>query len=488
MTERIIKYEVDASGIAPLAPQAGGVQGEHNATVVEFVVSGIDLSVAEGHSMYCRIDGKSGAGVPFVSEHLAYEGIIEGEVGGSAEVVSQKITYSLPAELTADGGVAQLRLAIVDLDSENNCERLMYSYPARIYFEDASGGKDVEIRRGISGMMKQAEDARDEAAESAEQATGSASAAEKSAEEATEQSVAASDAADRAEAAANAATAGKDAAELAQHYAEGFADSAEQSAKTAAEIAVEVEAMKGSAETSAIMASRSEGNTQTSERNALASEQNAAEYAATAEGHATDAEAAATEAASARDAAAQARDEAQLAAEQIDGTIETHNASDDAHKELFAGKEDVSDWVLKEDITLDVTKTSWSSEFYNTEESGRIVNGVMLILTIPADDTVINATIRYIATYNGDGWAGYQQLAAVKKNVATKCVFYTVKENGFWNTYAIGTTDISAYANAPTTNLNYGYMQPDTPERARIQVTTENGVLPVGTNIKVYIR
>lgn len=221
MAIRTIQYTVTNDEITPKTEQQAGLQGETNVTDVVFTVSN-DLYTAitalSGTTLY-RIQATDGAGGFHSSEILTLND------------ANHTVTFSITDELSNAGGICYLHLIISKMQS--NTEHILYSFPARLRFDNTSTGSPSEssYRQDISGALFKAQ-----------QASDAAIAAQAAAE--TAQSV--------AETAKNEAVTAKDAAEAARdvaEYGKGFVSEqatyaatamlAAQDAQSAAEISAQ---------------------------------------------------------------------------------------------------------------------------------------------------------------------------------------------------------------------------------------------------------
>lgn len=109
---REITYTVSLDGILPSGVQSAGVQGEDAATVVKFVIAN-DIDISNSTFL---INATDGSGVFYTTDFLT--------------VVDRTVSYTLPVNLTAAGGIATLVLVI------NGQNSTVMSFPAKLRFED----------------------------------------------------------------------------------------------------------------------------------------------------------------------------------------------------------------------------------------------------------------------------------------------------------------------------------------------------------------
>ncbi len=166
MSIRTIKFKVEAERITPSSVQRGGLQGEHNATELEFLVENslaekLDIAnMEEGGALCYRFEGHTGTGMKNSTLPVRLS-----VPGGSIKEFTLK--YSLENWLTREGGDVTVFL-IFSLLSGNETLMDMYSYPARIKLEAVPEGKYTD-GKNYEGVAKLSE-AAEESAERAENA------------------------------------------------------------------------------------------------------------------------------------------------------------------------------------------------------------------------------------------------------------------------------------------------------------------------------
>ena len=166
---RELVFQATVERVTPSAPQPAGVQGEHNATRVSFV---LDAGLVRPTYRYrfSYIDGGGG-----------------GDSTDFIDIDEGTISVFLPAAWTAAGGCGTLRLCAVELDEENSEEQVVYSLEARLLFASRDDGAPMERRyeKGLSALIAGAHAATGEAntaAENANQAAENANAAAENAD------------------------------------------------------------------------------------------------------------------------------------------------------------------------------------------------------------------------------------------------------------------------------------------------------------------
>lgn len=159
MALRTITYNVTADNISPRAVQNAGVQGEHNATEVIYVISEELLSslAKMGGDTLFRVQSTDGAGGYHSSEFLTFDATL------------RKIIFPLGEELTSPGGICNLHLVISKI-SNGSEEETIYSFPAKIRFTHSNHEGEIEDARRASGLLKRALEAEETSVRSAESA------------------------------------------------------------------------------------------------------------------------------------------------------------------------------------------------------------------------------------------------------------------------------------------------------------------------------
>ena len=281
---RTIEFKVTHAGLVPGSPQFAGVQGEHNATRVSFL---LDTVLQTGY-VY-RIEYVDGRGNWDTTDLLT--------------ISDGAIAYDLPSAWTRNGGEAEIHLVASALDSEGKETQTYFSLAGKLYYEDKSADETGETKAGLTELIQDTHEAIDEA----NQATDNANEA---AERANNATGALNQALSDVEEAIDGANAARDAANLAAQEAKEAAATAEEEAEAAHQITLAAQAAAGKADTAA-----------TAAQNAASAAQSAASAANTAAGTANTAAGTANAAASAANAAAEAANEAADAANEAAGSI-----------------------------------------------------------------------------------------------------------------------------------------------------------------------
>lgn len=290
---RTIEFKVTHAGLVPGSPQFAGVQGEHNATRVSFL---LDTVLQTGY-VY-RIEYVDGRGNWDTTDLLT--------------ISDGAIAYDLPSAWTRNGGEAEIHLVASALDSEGKETQTYFSLAGKLYYEDKSADETGETKAGLTELIQDTHEAIDEANQATDNANEAADAANEAAGSVNEALSNTAEAIDGANAA-------RDAANLAAQEAKEAAVAAEEEAEAAHQITLAAQAAAGKADTAA-----------TAAQNAASAAQSAASAANTAAGTANTAAGTANAAASAANAAAEAANEAadaaNEAAESIADKVDTVDA------------------------------------------------------------------------------------------------------------------------------------------------------------------
>lgn len=135
MAIRIIEYTVTADGISPIAVQQGGVQGEHNATEVRFVIDSDFFDViteqAGNNTVFYHFEAYNGIGNKIRTEPF--------------ELKENTLVYQIENSLTQYGGNIRVILAIIVIE-EDTAKMITYSYPANLKLKNRPDGKDEEVK------------------------------------------------------------------------------------------------------------------------------------------------------------------------------------------------------------------------------------------------------------------------------------------------------------------------------------------------------
>ena len=127
---RKILYTVGIDGITPDDIQYGGIAGEHNATELIITVSS-ELYNIISETYYYRIDAVDSAGTHFI--------------GKVEHITGNPITYCVPQSVTAAGGKAEIRIIFSHI-VEGQAERILYSFPIKLRFDDSFHGDEAETK------------------------------------------------------------------------------------------------------------------------------------------------------------------------------------------------------------------------------------------------------------------------------------------------------------------------------------------------------
>ncbi len=269
MSIRTVNYTVDRQGISPQEVQNAGLQGEDKATNLVFCLSQdfYDSILQEfgAHTPVFRVDTQDGAGGFHASEALQ----IDSE--------TLQVTYSLPKAITYVGGVCRSFLVISALDTANDVQRVVYSFPALLHFASTPQGSTAQTTyaRELSGLAAQVAADRAASAEHKSAAESSAKIAVEYAESAAIFAAEAQTVAQNAEIAQKAAQTAQGNKEYAEEYAQQaykYADAAQSSFIAASDFA-------GQASGYARRAELAQMNTETAQNKAESARDTAVEAA-----------------------------------------------------------------------------------------------------------------------------------------------------------------------------------------------------------------
>ena len=142
---RTVVFQARPTGLVPGTPQNAGVQGEHQATKVEFV---LDSALLAPNLKY-RVEYVDGRCMFDTTDWLTPE--------------SGSITCLLPQAWTCSGGNAEIRLVVTELGADNVDETLLYTLPGKLYYTSKNDFITEDVKKGLSGLIEDAHDAIDKA-------------------------------------------------------------------------------------------------------------------------------------------------------------------------------------------------------------------------------------------------------------------------------------------------------------------------------------
>lgn len=146
---RPVTFNVSISDITPRNIMFAGVQGESGATRLEFQLDSklLEKLMSPGTTCYYRVDTTDGAG----GFHSSATIIMPND--------TNKLTYELSDEITGTGGECRIFLVFTRMDDGDGTFKVLYSYPAKLWFEGSSYGSDSEalVKRQITEAVVQAE-------------------------------------------------------------------------------------------------------------------------------------------------------------------------------------------------------------------------------------------------------------------------------------------------------------------------------------------
>lgn len=157
---RIINFNVSTDGIEPSVRKNAGIQGEHNATELRFLLENslyysITAQKKDGDILRYRFDAFDGSGCALRSKSE----ILSGNV----------INYRVTSALSSAGGNAEVFL-VITLLRDGSTETELLSYPAKLYFEGCSSRSDGASRESLTTLEQNAAFAALEAAKAMDEA------------------------------------------------------------------------------------------------------------------------------------------------------------------------------------------------------------------------------------------------------------------------------------------------------------------------------
>lgn len=165
---RVIEFNVSSDGIEPSVRVAAGIQGEHNATVLSFLLrpalfSALQAQKKEGDSLRYRFDAFDGTGCALRAKSESLE--------------NDELNYYVTSQLSKYGGNAEVFLVITLLRNDNT-ELELLSYPARLYFKAGVNFGEEGSRESLTTLEQNAAAAALKASEASERAEEAALTAE----------------------------------------------------------------------------------------------------------------------------------------------------------------------------------------------------------------------------------------------------------------------------------------------------------------------
>ena len=165
MAIKTIEYKVTLCGITPATEQFAGTQGDHKVMEIKFLLtdelySAAITAASNGKLMY-RFDIYDGQGGIWSSE--------------AAELNTSSVGIELEERHTRHGGKVTVYLVITSLSADNETDIELYTFPARLRFNDRLSGiaQEGESYESITGLAEVAKTKADEALQSANSAAKS---------------------------------------------------------------------------------------------------------------------------------------------------------------------------------------------------------------------------------------------------------------------------------------------------------------------------
>jgi len=155
---RILTFSTASPETGMLKPQFAGVQGEHNATKVQFSLQENWIN----NEFKYRIEFMDGNGCFDTTDFLTPS--------------DNTVSVMLPASWTAAGGNASIRLNATILDAQSEEEQIVYSVGAKLFFDARDEGDPISADEsgGLSSLIDKANESIDAANNAAADAAVSA--------------------------------------------------------------------------------------------------------------------------------------------------------------------------------------------------------------------------------------------------------------------------------------------------------------------------
>ncbi len=137
---RTVTFTVTDTGITPTAPQWAGMQGEHQATRVVFILPDA-LNTGEYRFRAEWVDG---------TQSFFTSGFLKAESG--------EVSLLIPSAWTAAGGTGEIRL-VAQLEGEENASQTVYSRPGRLTFTNRDEGVEgtTSAENGLDYLLNEVE-------------------------------------------------------------------------------------------------------------------------------------------------------------------------------------------------------------------------------------------------------------------------------------------------------------------------------------------
>ncbi|MBR7070919.1 MAG: hypothetical protein IKI29_01975 [Clostridia bacterium] len=167
MAIRTLTFSLNERGIDPASVQFAGLQGEHSATGLRFLLEEVFYQflltkVGQGQSLVYRIDAFDSTGAVFRT--------------ASQLLSAAEVTFPIEENLTRNGGQAKVFLILSLLDETQHTEMELYSFPALLQFESTPQpiGETGQSRESLSSLENSAKEAAKTAQSQAQAASATA--------------------------------------------------------------------------------------------------------------------------------------------------------------------------------------------------------------------------------------------------------------------------------------------------------------------------
>ena len=153
-TWRRVTFYAGVDSLSPAVPQYAGVQGDHNATALTFV---LEQALCSENYLY-RVQSIDGMGNFDTTDLLKIE--------------DNSLTVPLTALWTQAGGVGEIRLVISRLSEDLSEEQVLYTLSGHLYYDANADNQPQrqELQRGLTSLIACTRQAESQALEAAARA------------------------------------------------------------------------------------------------------------------------------------------------------------------------------------------------------------------------------------------------------------------------------------------------------------------------------
>ena len=152
MSIRKIEFTVTENSISPATEQAAGLQGEHAATELKFVIS---------ENLFAKLQNECGDGDTLVYRFDTHDSIGNAVPYENARLINNSVSFYVGENLSRNGGRATVNLVVIRYNSKTETELELISRPARLIFENMprkgkSNGNSMESLSTLAEIAKKA--------------------------------------------------------------------------------------------------------------------------------------------------------------------------------------------------------------------------------------------------------------------------------------------------------------------------------------------